>query len=541
MFTTPIFLRIVVNVICIFREKAGNFLSLQENYVFWLLTNYFLGQENYRLIHLHEEKQELWLDNPNKKDRPVIRIQMRELGWASVVERDIRHVFNVAENLRKQMGRLKLSLVNIYISPFEPVGDKPVFEKTITEKNNKISLQNFLISTEHTEQKLRELEIELGIQQGTFSVDGDITESRVALERQTVINYITKKVTEEQQTARKEKPLITYAFIAMQVAYFLWVFFKDMSLNTFTLVEYGAKFNPLIYQGEWWRFITPIFLHTGLMHIASNCLMLYIVGPWAEKLYGRWRYISILLIGGIAGNIASFALNSNVAVGSSTAVFALFGALLYLVVLKPHLYAKTIGSSIAALVAVNLIIDIFATGIDLAGHVGGLVGGFFLAGALSLPLQYFHWRRLFYGIGFITLTTLFLIMGINKAGEIQNPAISNSIAQSYLQEENHKEANKILSYLVETRSADEYTYTLMATEALQNKHYAKAEAAAREAILLNPDIPQAHYVLAVTYLHKGDRENALKEAEKAKDLSDEKYFLDFYNQLKNPNQLEGTL
>ncbi|WP_088809924.1 MULTISPECIES: rhomboid family intramembrane serine protease [Listeria] len=516
-------------------------MSLQENYVFWLLTNYFLGQENYRLIHLHEEKQELWLDNPNKKDRPVIRIQMRELGWASVVERDVTHVFNVAENLRKQMGRLKLSLVNIYISPFEPVGDKPVFEKIITGKNDKISLQNFLISTEHTEQKLRELENELGIQQGTFSVEGEMTEARVALERQTVINYITKKVTEEQQTARKEKPYITYTFIAMQIAYFLWVFFKDMSLSTFTLVEYGAKFNPLIYQGEWWRLITPIFLHTGLMHIAANCLMLYIVGPWAEKIYGKWRYATILLIGGIAGNIASFALNNNVAVGSSTAVFALFGALLYLVVLKPHLYAKTIGSSIAALVAVNLVIDIFATGIDLAGHVGGLVGGFFLAGALSLPLQYFHWRRLFYGIGFVTLAILFLVMGFDKAGEVQNPAISNSVAQSYFQEGNHKEANKILDYLVETRSADEYSYTLMATEALQNRHYSKAEAAAREAILLNPEIPQAHYILAVTYLHKGDRENALKEAEIAKDLSDEKFFLDFYNQLKNSNQLEGAL
>lgn len=541
MFTRPVFLRIVVNVICNFREKAGNFLSLQDNYVFWLLTNYFLGQENYRLIHLHEEKQELWLDNPNKKDRPVIRIQMRELGWASVVERDVTHVFNVAENLRKQMGRLKLSLVNIYISPFEPVGEKPVFEERLTGKNEKITLQNFLIATEHAKQKLEDLEKQLNIPQGTFKITGDITEERVAEERQTVINYITKKVTEEQQNARKEKPYITYAFIAMQIAYFLWVFFKDMSLHTFTLVEYGAKFNPLIYQGEWWRFISPIFLHTGLMHIAANCLMIYIVGPWAEKIYGRWRYIVILLVGGIAGNIASFALNTNVAVGSSTAVFALFGALLYLVVLKPHLYAKTIGSSIAALVVINLIIDIFAVGIDLAGHVGGLVGGFFIAGALSLPLQYFHWRRVFYGAGFIFLTVLFLIMGYNRAGEVQNPALSNSIAQSYFQKDNTKEANKIVTYLVKTNSADEYTYTLIASDALQNKQYNRAEAAAKEAIYLNPDIPQAHYILALTYLRKGDHDNALKEAEQAKDLSDDKLFLDFYNQLKNSNRLEGTL
>ncbi|EUJ17533.1 Rhomboid family protein [Listeria aquatica FSL S10-1188] len=45
-------------------------MSLQENYIFWRLTNYFLEQENYRLIHLHEEKHELWLENPSQKKTP---------------------------------------------------------------------------------------------------------------------------------------------------------------------------------------------------------------------------------------------------------------------------------------------------------------------------------------------------------------------------------------------------------------------------------------------------------------------------------------
>ncbi|HHQ1160074.1 TPA: rhomboid family intramembrane serine protease, partial [Listeria innocua] len=63
-------------------------MSFQEQYVFWRLTNYFLGVEKYRLIHLHEEKQELWLENTSQKKRPVIRIQMKELSWANVVERD---------------------------------------------------------------------------------------------------------------------------------------------------------------------------------------------------------------------------------------------------------------------------------------------------------------------------------------------------------------------------------------------------------------------------------------------------------------------
>lgn len=118
--------------------KAGNFLSFQEQYVFWRLTNYFLGVEKYRLIHLHEEKQELWLENTSQKKRPVIRIQMKELSWANVVERDVTHTLHVTENLRKQMGRLKLPLVNIYITPFEPMGDiSPFLDKPLRLQTKK--------------------------------------------------------------------------------------------------------------------------------------------------------------------------------------------------------------------------------------------------------------------------------------------------------------------------------------------------------------------------------------------------------------------
>ncbi|WP_232057782.1 rhomboid family intramembrane serine protease [Listeria sp. PSOL-1] len=517
--------------------KAGNFLNSLETFIFWHLTSYFLSEENYRLIHLHEEKHELWLENPAQKDRPVIRIQMKELSWSNVIERDINHTFHIVENLRKQMGRMKLFLANIYISPFEPVGDtSSFFIKPITKKNGKLAIQNLLLTSENLKPQLENIEKRLGVKNGSFSIPDKVTEEMVTKERDSVIRYITAKVNEEQQSARKEKPLVTYTFLAMQILAFIFIFLQDRALSTYTLVKWGAMFNPLVYEGEWWRFISPVLLHVNFMHIASNCIMLYVIGPWAEGAFGKWRYFFILLFGGIAGNIASFAFNpESVSVGSSTALFAVFGALLYLVVRRPHIYAKTIGTSIAALVVVNLIIDIFSPNISLSGHVGGLVGGFFIAGTLSLKKHYFHWRQLMYGISSFILVVLFVFVGLDKIDEPIRPSATNAIAQSYLQDGKPKEANKLVRYLEISDSADENTYTLRASEAIKQKDFYHAAQFAKKANDIDPSMAYPYYVLALYKLNTGNKAAARIEAKKAAELSDDPIYREFYARLMQEN------
>ncbi len=513
--------------------KAGNFLSFQEQYVFWRLTNYFLGVEKYRLIHLHEEKQELWLENTSQKKRPVIRIQMKELSWANVVERDVTHTMHVCENLRKQMGRLKLPLINIYITPFEPMGDiSPFFGKPLTSPNEKVKIENILLANEQMKEHLNTLIQSLELPEDAFIIPDELTKEIVTKEREQVITYITTKVNEEQKVARNSKPTVTYTFIGLLIAAFLWVTFQGGTTDSFNLIKWGGKFNPLIYAGEWWRFISPIFLHSGLIHLASNAVMLYIVGAWAERIYGKWRYALILIIGGICGNIASFALNMNLSIGASTAVFAVMGALLYLVVLKPNVYAKTIGVSIASLVAVNLLLDVFSSQIDIAGHIGGLVGGFLLAGALSLPNQFLHWRRLAYGLSLIGIAILFLYFGFQKGAQQYDPMQANISVQRYLQGDNKKEATKIVDNLIESGSADAYSYTYAASIALQDKQVDTAEQMAKEAISIDEELPEAHYYLAVSYQIEGNKPAAIKEADIAKQLSNDPFYDSYYDKLK---------
>ena len=61
------------------------------------------------------------------------------------------------------------------------------------------------------------------------------------------------------------------------------------------------KSNAEIDQGQWWRFVTPIFIHIGLLHLLFNSYALWIVGPQVEKLYGSARFVLLYVLTGIAG------------------------------------------------------------------------------------------------------------------------------------------------------------------------------------------------------------------------------------------------
>src|SRR5438552_3605677 len=82
--------------------------------------------------------------------------------------------------------------------------------------------------------------------------------------------------------------------------------------NGQVMVHFGANYGPLTLSGQWWRLVTYMFLHGGLMHIAFNMWCLWDLGALCESLYGRWTYAAIYLITGIAGGLASVAWNPGV-------------------------------------------------------------------------------------------------------------------------------------------------------------------------------------------------------------------------------------
>jgi membrane associated rhomboid family serine protease len=163
-----------------------------------------------------------------------------------------------------------------------------------------------------------------------------------------------------------------------------------MAADQRALEGFGAKVNSRIYeQGEYWRFVTSIFLHIGFIHIFFNNYALWIIGQEIERLYGSARFVVLYLLTGMAGSIASFFYRPEAAsAGASGAIFGLFGVLAVFAFRYrkeiPHIISRDIKRRVIPLIAINLGIGWLIPMIDNSAHVGGLVTG----GVLALLVPY---------------------------------------------------------------------------------------------------------------------------------------------------------
>ncbi|MDQ3646346.1 MAG: rhomboid family intramembrane serine protease [Actinomycetota bacterium] len=147
--------------------------------------------------------------------------------------------------------------------------------------------------------------------------------------------------------------------------------------------SFTARFSswpPFIFEGEWWRPFTAMFLHSpySLIHIGFNMYVLYIYGPNVEQAFGAARFVAMYLIAGLVASATSFAFNECAAqsVGASGAIFGLVG------VLAVYLYNRRESAAMAhalrgltTIILLNLALGFFFTGIDKWAHMGGLAAG----------------------------------------------------------------------------------------------------------------------------------------------------------------------
>lgn len=187
---------------------------------------------------------------------------------------------------------------------------------------------------------------------------------------------------------RRDQPFVTWFLLIAIAVVFLLESISGGSTNVNTLLTFGAKTNSLVQAGSWWRLITPIFVHIGVLHILTNGVTLYFVGMILEPLIGHVRFLLIFILSGITGNLASFAFGSSnsIAAGASTSLFGMFAAFLALAVIyRENHFLSELGKTFLALIIINLLLDFTAAGIDIWGHIGGALGGFLLGAAFGLP------------------------------------------------------------------------------------------------------------------------------------------------------------
>ena len=175
-------------------------------------------------------------------------------------------------------------------------------------------------------------------------------------------------------------PAWTYVLLAVNALVFLadsatqWLGLDYTGMGLLTLM--GAKSNDAIMAGEFWRLVTPLFLHGGIVHLGVNSYFLFIVGRQIERAYGPLRFLAIYLISGIAGVLASFMLSPYASIGASGALFGIIGAWIPLLYRNRFILKNPNRQiwRIVQIIAINLLIGL-TPGIDNWAHVGGLLGG----------------------------------------------------------------------------------------------------------------------------------------------------------------------
>lgn len=177
---------------------------------------------------------------------------------------------------------------------------------------------------------------------------------------------------------------VTYGIIGINVLVFILMAINGagiMEPNSYVHINWGSNYTPLTLSGDWWRLVSNIFLHFGIIHLAMNMYCLYTVGVYLEPMLGKVKYTTAYLCTGVLASIASLwwhkeGVNS---AGASGAIFGLYGLFLALLTtsLIPKQVRQSLLQSIGIFVAYNLLYGM-KSGVDNAAHVGGLVSGFII-------------------------------------------------------------------------------------------------------------------------------------------------------------------
>ena len=175
----------------------------------------------------------------------------------------------------------------------------------------------------------------------------------------------------------------TLILIALNIAFYIYssVAGGDFMNISGTMISDFSQINWLVlYESQYYRLFTSLFVHANIAHIAGNMVFLLIFGLRSEEMFSLPEYLSIYFLGGLTGNLLSLLLLPPLvpSVGASGAIFALFGA--------TTIYARrSFSQSIvgALIYAFFLLFLSSGPGVNNFAHIGGLVAGLLVGYVLA--------------------------------------------------------------------------------------------------------------------------------------------------------------
>ena len=172
----------------------------------------------------------------------------------------------------------------------------------------------------------------------------------------------------------------TYGLIGVNVLLWLLMEFRGGSTNMEVLLAFGAMKFDLVMAGQYYRLMTAMFLHIGIVHLFYNMFSLYIFGYRLERFLPPVNYLLIYVVSGLVGSCASMvgaAVSGAypVAAGASGAVYGLMGSLLYVTLIRRKPIDGITSYVIWLMFILGMVHSVMVPNVDLLAHLGGFIGG----------------------------------------------------------------------------------------------------------------------------------------------------------------------
>jgi membrane associated rhomboid family serine protease len=293
---------------------------------------------------------------------------------------------------------------------------------------------------------------------------------------------------------------LTHILFGANVAVYLAMAIGSGSVMDFPghALLFGANYGPKTLTGQWWRLLTYMFMHGGILHIAINMWCLWDLGALCESLYGRWTYGTIYLITGVAAGLSSVAWNPGVlSVGASGAIFGLAGALIASFYLGefslPGIAIRGTSRSLLVFVVISLFFG--GARVDNAAHVGGLVTGLILGAAIAKLAPHEGSSRLRV-IALVILAVLGAGLGVRqwRGGPMKTALAFQALGGS------QGDPVARLKMIIEQNPNSAPAHFALAQTYFEQQKFPQAEAEFKKVVELQPKSARARFDLGMTYL-----------------------------------------